>query len=66
VVKFEGGNEAGGITSDPIDIYGQSGGKFFAYTRTYDVQVLDRVLNIGFSPTIQNAQICGIEIRSLI
>jgi Malectin domain len=58
-VLFEGG----AVTSDPIDITALSGGKRTAHTIAYAVTVSDGVLNIGFNPLIENAQLCAIEIR---
>jgi Malectin domain len=60
-VSFEGG----AVTSDPIDIIRGSGFKFTAFALAFAVTVSDGELNIGFNPTVQNPQICGIEIRIL-
>jgi Malectin domain len=59
-VQFEGGV----LTFDSIDLYGRSGGKFTAFTLDFALAVSDGELNIEFSPTVENAQICGIEIRT--
>jgi hypothetical protein len=53
------------VTFNNLDIYALSGDKkFTALTISFAVAVSDGVLNIGFSPTKDNAQICGIEIRA--
>jgi Malectin domain len=59
-VLFEGG----AVTSDPIDIVKGSGSALRAFILPFDVTVSDGELNIGFGPTVQNAQICGVEIRA--
>jgi Malectin domain len=61
--KFKVLFEGGAVTSDPIDIFALSGGKFTAHTIAYAVTVSDGVLNIGFQPLFENVQLCGIEIR---
>jgi len=53
-----------GQTLSNIDVFSEAGGRNAALVKTVDVDVNDGQLTIDFIPSVQNAEINGIEIES--
>ncbi len=47
-----------------LDVFAEAGGKNRALVKSFDVQVQDGLLNLGFIASVQTAEINGIEISS--
>jgi hypothetical protein len=61
---FEVSFENGEVKSGMLDIFVLSGNQTnAAYVKEYTVTVADGVLDIGFDAVVDNAQVCGIEIK---
>lgn len=54
--------EVAGKVFKDFDVWARSGGFARAYVETVPVEITDGVLNIKFTPQVENPQICGIEI----
>jgi Malectin domain len=61
---FEVSFENGAVKSGILDIFVLSGNQTnAAYVQEYTVTVADGFLDISFDAVVDNAQVCGIEIK---